>query len=155
MMFLALALQAATSAPAACTATDADLPANLAGWTQAGTSLSAGRAITMAAVDPASVKLVGVAAPKEPGRVFSVVFSVPRAGVYGIALDQKGWIDVYPASADLLARAGPDTSMAHGHGPACSTIRKVVRYRLAAGSYRLVVSGLQRDRAKVMLVTGG
>jgi hypothetical protein len=79
---------------------------------------------------------------------------VRRAGTYGLALDQKGWIDVYAAPPAGRPSDSALASTSHGHGPACSTIRKIVRYRLALGAYQLVVSGLDRPQAKVMLVSG-
>lgn len=148
-MILALLLAQAAAAPA-CTATDAALPPPLAGWTRRGSVLDSGSAVTTATVESASVRIVGVPVPTKPGRMFAMQFRVTARGEYGIALDQKGWIDVYP---ELPAgRSAALASTTHGHGPACSTIRKIVRYTLAPGRYRVLVSGLERPMAKVMLV---
>ena len=46
----------------------------------------------------------------------------------------------------------PLKSVAHGHGPACSTIRKIVRFDLKPGAYRLYLTGLDKPDATVMLV---
>ena len=62
--------------------------------------------------------------------------------------DQPGWIDVLPGAEGGEALK----SVAHGHGPDCSTIRKIVRFQLPPGSYRAVVSGLLQAKAKLMLV---
>jgi hypothetical protein len=129
------------------------LPANLAGWEARGASLGEGKAVTVPAVDPASVRLLGPR-PKQAGKVFALRFTVERAGTYGLALDQAGWIDVYPAPRIGAEGMAPLVSTRHGHGPACSDIRKIVRYTLKPGAYRLVVSGLERPQAKVMLVAG-
>ena len=37
-------------------------------------------------------------------------------------------------------------------GPACSTIRKIVRYKLRPGTYRVTVNRLKASRARLMLV---
>ena len=146
LLALILAQIAAPAAPGPC------LTAELAGWEQRGASLDSGHAVTMPAVSRAGVRLVGVPEPKGGDKVFAMRFKVPRAGTYGIALDQKGWIDLYPAPVPPTAFREALTSSAHGHGPACSTIRKIVRYRLTPGSYQLVVSGLAQPQAKIMLV---
>ena len=148
-MILALLL-AQTLGP--CTP-DAALPPPLSGWNDRGAALDGGKAVTMAAVDPASVRLVGVPRPKQAGRVFGMRFTVRRAGTYGLALDQKGWIDLYTAPPLGRPSDGALVSTAHEHGPRCSTIRKIVRFRLQPGAYQLVVSGLERPLAKIMLVT--
>ncbi len=143
-MFLAaiLLLQAAPQ----CAATDAALPANLSGWTAQADGFGVNRAVTLDAGDVA--KLPGVPAGAKPGGAAMIGFRVETAGRYGVALDQRGWVDVVSgvAGGDALKSA------AHGHGPACSSIRKIVRYDLQPGIYRLYVTGLATPSAKVMLV---
>lgn len=150
-MLIALLLAQAVATPA-CTATDTALPAPLSGWTERGAGLDSGKGVPMVAVDPASVRLVGVPLPVRAGKTFATALTVRSAGTYGIALDQKGWIDVYRTNGQSPAVV--QASTAHGHGPACSTIAKIVRYKLAPGDYRVVVSGVERPQAKVMLVKG-
>ena len=104
----------------------------------------------MPAVDPASVTSVGVPKPSRPGHALAASFMVRDTGTYGIAIGGPGWIDVYPA---IGARSAL-TSSAHGHGPACSTIGKIVRYSLQPGRHRVLVSGLQNGTEKLMLVKG-
>ncbi len=48
----------------------------------------------------------------------------------------------------------PLTSSAHGHGPACSGIRKLVAFELTAQPYLLKLTGLKTPTARVMLVAG-
>ncbi|MGK6353619.1 hypothetical protein ACMGDH_00160 [Sphingomonas sp. DT-207] len=83
-----------------------------------------------------------------PARTGSASTSVRirKAGTYGIAIDQAGWVDVTPG------RGKPIKSVADGRGPTCSTIRKIVRYRLQPGTYRIAVSRLKGNRARMMLV---
>lgn len=127
MILTAIAL---TLAAPACQKYDANLPRALAGWTRAGRDFDTGHAITL---------------PRR-GNSARATVRIRKAGTYGIALDQPGWIDVTPA------RGKPLQSTAHGHGPECSTIRKIVRYRLRPGTYRIEVSRLKGDRARMMLV---
>ena len=151
---LALPIVQATSAapsgdpaqPApACAAIDQSLPAELAGWTSTGERLTSGNAVT----------LQGVQEPTppggHPGLGATIAFSVPMNGVYGIALDQAGWIEVQPVMDQGPAR--PLRSVGHEHAPACSTIHKIVRFELNAGTYySLSLSGLQNPTARAMLV---
>jgi len=159
LLFAALLLtQTAPAAPPStaqatqatqCKATDASLPAPLLGWTAPGDELTPDKAVTLDTVDSATLK--GVPAGAKPGKAAMISFKIATAGTYGIALDQPGWIDVLPGAAGGSAL----TSVAHGHGPECSTIRKIVRFKLEPGSYRLYLTGLAQPKAKAMLVVGG
>lgn len=137
-----LLLQAATS----CPATDAALPASLSGWTVQADGFGVNQAVTLEAGDVA--KLPGVPAGAKPGGAVMIGFRIETAGRYGIALDQRGWIDVVPG----LAGSEALKSTQHGHGPDCSSIRKIVHYDLQPGIYRLYLTGLDQPRAKTMLV---
>lgn len=76
--------------------------------------------------------------PEKPGEPASnggiFTFNVPTAGRYRIALGAGAWIDV-------LKGAVPAASVAHAHGPACSTIRKMVDFKLQPGRYLLQIAG--------------
>lgn len=137
-----LLLQAATT----CAATDAALPANLTGWTAQADGFGVNQAVTLEAGDVA--KLPGVPAGAKPGGAVMIGFRIETAGRYGIALDQRGWIDVVPGISGGEALK----STTHGHGPDCSSIRKIVRFDLMPGMYRLYLTGLPNASAKVMLV---
>lgn len=143
-MFLAAVML--VQAAAQCTATDAGLPGPLSGWTAPGAALAVGKAMTVPAGEAA--KLAGVPAGAKPGGAALVRFSVNRSGRYGIALDQAGWTDVVPGASGGTALK----SVAHGHGPQCSTIRKIVRFDLRPGNYRVYLTGLQKPSARLMLV---
>lgn len=153
MLFLALLLAPIASSQAvpaqattACKAPDASLPTALTGWSTPGDELVADKAVSLATVDGKTLK--GLPRGAKPGRAAMIAFRIAKAGTYGVALDQPGWIDVLPG-----ANGGePLKSVAHGHGPDCSTIRKIVRFELAPGSYRAFVSGLAQAEAKLMLV---
>ncbi len=148
MILAALLLAQATAAPA-CPAKPAALPANLAGWRGSATDVAAMKAVTVPTMDPATVRLADVALPKQPGRMALATVRVKTAGTYGIALGSKGWIDLY-----RVGNRTPLVSTKHGHGPDCSGIRKIVRFALTSGEYRIVVGGLEGASAKLMLVKG-
>ncbi|WP_423604743.1 hypothetical protein [Sphingomonas sp. MS122] len=140
-----LLLQTAPAAPQ-CTAIDTGLAANLSGWTAPGGELGVNKAARLQAGEVS--KFRDVPAGAKPGGAVMIGFKVETAGRYGIALDQRGWIDVVPGASGGEALK----SVAHGHGPACSTIRKIVRFDLQPGLYRLYLTGLDLPDAKVMLV---
>ena len=153
-MLFAAALLLVQTAPApavqttACKATDASLPTGLLGWVKPGDAFTPGKAVELDTIDAAALK--GLPAGSKPGKAATIGFRIETAGVYGIALDQGGWIDVLPGAEGGAAL----TSVKHGHGPECSTIRKIVRFQLTPGLYRLYVSGLPGAKVKAMLVAG-
>ncbi|WP_447726904.1 hypothetical protein [Sphingomonas koreensis] len=122
------------------------MPANLSGWTAPAAVFGVNKAVTLQAGDVA--KLAGVPAGTKSGGAVTIGFKVEKAGRYGVALDQRGWIDVMPDVAGGEALK----SVVHGHGPQCSTIRKIVRFDLQPGAYRLYLTGLDKSAAKAMLV---
>lgn len=127
MILIAFAL-AAAAAP--CKTYDTSLPRDLAGWTRLGRTLDTGHAVLL------------------PGRRKAAETSVTirKGGTFGIAVDQQAWVDVYRGRGKPLAMAS------ESRGPACSTIRKIVRYKLAPGTYRVTVTNMTADRARLMLV---
>ncbi|HET9511496.1 MAG TPA: hypothetical protein VFO80_10140 [Sphingomonas sp.] len=145
-MILAALLLAQAATPA-CPTTPVALPAELAGWRMSGDDLTSGRAVTIDTWDPATVRMHDVPLPKQPGRAAHQVFRIAKSGTYGIAIDQKGWIDLY-----RIRETTAIASVTHGHGPACSGIRKIVRFALTPGEYQVVVGGLADARAKLLLV---
>lgn len=135
ILTLALALlvvdQAASSPAPVCATIDTDLPAALAGWKTTGTGMAMDRAFQLPAT----------------GGEASANFTITAPGRYRVALDQPGWVDV--------VRGGkPLASVGHGHGPACTTIRKIIDFDLTAGNYTLKLSKLTKPQAKTMIVAG-
>lgn len=59
--------------------------------------------------------------------------TVGEAATYRVALDSAAWIDVVSGTKAVL-------SSAHGHGPKCSGIRKVVDFQLKPGRYVLQIA---------------
>lgn len=68
----------------------------------------------------------GHAKPDASAGVFA--FDVAAAGRYRVALGAGAWVEV-------IAAGKPVASAAHGHGPACSPVRKMVDYDLQPGRY--------------------
>lgn len=131
-----------------CTAMDVNLPAALTLWTTPGHG--APDDLIRPAVFKAMPKeqIRGLPASAKDGGATGVDFVIDKPGIYGIAIDQGAWIDVVPDDG------APLMSVKHGHGPECSTIRKIVRFDLKPGTYRLYVSGLASVNVKVMLTIG-
>lgn len=136
------------------------IPAELSRWGQR-TMLVAGTSTRSAPVlvigQAADLRLtaadrVTVAAP--PGRSAEagstaglVLFQVARAGTYRVALGEAAWIDVVRAGRALPSKA-------HGHGPTCSGIRKIVDFRLVPGRYVLQIAGTPAAAVPVMIARG-
>ncbi|RYD99769.1 MAG: hypothetical protein EOP61_14355 [Sphingomonadales bacterium] len=108
------------------------LPRELAGWSRTGEGLDTGHATRLS---------------PRGGRIETRV-TIRKAGVFGIAIDSDGWIDVAPE------RGKPLRMVAENRGPRCSGIRKIVRYRLQPGAYRVTIAKLGDKSARVMLVHG-
>lgn len=87
--------------------------------------------------------------PEKPGGSVShgglIGFAVPADGAYRIALATPAWIDV-------VGDGNPMVSTAHGHGPACSGIRKMVDFTLARGAYVLQISANGDPQTSVLIV---
>ena len=133
-MLLAALLLAQTQVAAGCSAYDLALPPKYAAWKTPGEAFEPGKSVVL---DVA-------------GGVAMIGFRVDKAGVYGVALDQKGWIDVIPG----VSGGEPLKSVSHLDGDACWTIRKIVRFRLEPGLYRLSLTKLAKPQARLMLVEG-
>lgn len=142
----AMLLQASGAAQDACPAVVAP-PEELSGWTSPH-PLDAGRTDAKAAVLTPGVAVTArlpstravryFVRPEKPGGSVSYggmfAFTVATPGRYRIALGSGAWIDV-------LADGKPAISVAHGHGLACTGIRKMVDFDLPAGRYVLQVTG--------------
>ncbi|MEH3106471.1 MAG: homogentisate 1,2-dioxygenase [Sphingomonas fennica] len=133
--------------PAACAGAPAPLPPELQGWRSQVPVRAAG---TVARAAPLPIgqgalatllptpKVAYAVRPEKPGGSVSrgglFAFTVGEAGRYRVALGSGAWIDV-------LAGSAPVPSVAHGHGPDCSGVRKMVDFDLRPGRYVLQVAG--------------
>jgi hypothetical protein len=158
-MVLAASPAPAQQAQPNCPADAVPLPAELSGWSSrtgltaapdaaglAGTTLAIGKAVDLALLPTPSVRYA--LRPENPGGSVSngglVGFTVDRPGTYRIALGSAAWIDVVRDGAS-------ETSVAHGRGPACSGVRKMVDFTLQPGSYVLQIAGNGSPSLPVMI----
>ncbi|MCW3849478.1 hypothetical protein OF829_19750 [Sphingomonas sp. LB-2] len=144
-MFLAALLLAQTAPQQQCAAMDVNLPAELSMWTAPPTAgpTSVPHPFLLPARPKAEV--AGVPAGAKEGGVATLAFRIDSSGLYAIAIDQGAWIDVVPDGG------APSASVKHGHGPECSTIRKIVHFELKPGRYTIYVSGLTVPTVKLLL----
>jgi homogentisate 1,2-dioxygenase len=61
-----------------------------------------------------------------------------------VALGSGAWIDVLKGKAAMA-------SVAHGHGPDCSGIRKMVDFRLSPGRYTLQIAANGEQTLPLMI----
>jgi hypothetical protein len=76
------------------------------------------------------------------GGVFTLTISAP--GTYRVALGTRGWIDVVSAGSTIA-------SSAHGHGPECTGIRKMVDFPLTSGTYTIQIAGSPEPDTTVLV----
>ena len=151
--------QAHDHATPACAAMDAALPAGLEDWnrgtplktvSKAGelgdTLVTVGKGYTAALGRTTSIYMP--VAPEKPGGSVSYsglfAFTVPQAGNYTVALSTAAWIDVIEDGKAL-------EPLSFGHGPECTTIRKMVVYPLKAGQHVLQIAGSGAETAKLLV----
>ena len=168
LIFLALAA-ALLAAPAfaqdhardalACAAMDAALPEGLGDWNgkaairrapspehAAHASLALGKGYEASLAKKAEVTFA--VAPEKPGGSVSYsglfAFTVETAGDYTVALGAAAWIDVLEDGKAME----PST---FGHGPECTTIRKMVTFALKPGVHVLQIAGNGAETLRVMV----
>lgn len=154
---LSVQAQQAAASPV-CTA-QAELPAALTGWAAPGNMNAAASAkgIATAKLTPGKAetlkllptpKVAYPLRPEKPGGSVSygglAGFTVAEEGIWRVALSSGAWVDVVKNGA-----ASP--SVAHGRGPDCSGIRKMVDYRLTPGTYTLQVAANGSDALTFMV----
>ncbi|RIA37787.1 hypothetical protein DFR49_3675 [Hephaestia caeni] len=146
-LLLAQAAAAPASAPVLACDKPAALPAAFAGWRSPGRVPAIGKAFLVEARDPATVRGLAVTAVSRPGRAALVPIEIATAGTYRVALSEGAWVDMVQSGTPL-------PSVAHGHGPRCSGIHKIVDFRLAPGRYALQLSAMQTPQVRVLIARG-
>ncbi|MGF7149198.1 hypothetical protein FHS96_002840 [Sphingomonas zeicaulis] len=172
MMLMAAAMPVAASAqktPAApeaaapaCSAKPAPLPDDLIGWTAPATDramtkyypdahLLRGLATRVSLYPVEKVAfLVKPAKPVAPGTHGGLMaIRVERAGRLKVALDGRAWVDLVVGPK----RWAPVASAAHGHGPDCSGIAKIVEFDVVPGRYVLQIVNAPEAKIRAMAVT--
>ena len=149
-LIAALAVQAAPATPAARAAPVCPAPTTVAApfgaWRDAhppAHGFVIGRAIDLSTMPVANIRLaVQPSRPLSGSHVATGSFDVITAGRYSVAVGgatqpiKRVWLDI--AGADNK----PLTSVAHGHGQACTGMTKVVEFDLKPGRYTLLATGL-------------
>ncbi|OYW82917.1 MAG: hypothetical protein B7Z26_02030, partial [Asticcacaulis sp. 32-58-5] len=69
---------------------------------------------------------------------------ITDSGTYGVAVSSGVWIDLIKDKSALK-------STAHRHGPACSGIRKIVRFDLQPGDYVLQIAASKTPDVTVQI----
>lgn len=144
---------------AACSATDAKLPAGLEKW-NGGAAIATATSgehlphalLTLGEGYAPSLKKKGevtfTVEPEKPGGSVSYsglfAFDVAEAGNYAVALSTPAWIDVLEDGKALEPQS-------FGHGPECTTIRKKVVFALKPGRHVLQVAGNGAETMKLMV----
>lgn len=86
--------------------------------------------------------------PEKPGGSVSygglIDVQVAETGTYRVALSSGAWIDLVKDGKSV-------TSTAHGHGPACSGVRKMVDFPLQPGHYTLQLGANGAPDIKVLV----
>jgi hypothetical protein len=157
-LLAAPALAQQTAAPA-CAAMDGKLPADLSDWNAKAALSSVSKGIDLAKADIALGKgyeasllktqsIVMPVQPEKPGGSVSYSglfsFTVETAGAYTVALGAAAWIDV-------IENGKAVTPTSFGHGPECTSIRKMVVFPLQPGRHVLQVSGNADPKLKLLV----
>ena len=153
----ALAAEEMPSAKPACTG-DVAPTGNLAPWANPMAAKAGGEAAKaplLSTGKAANVTLLSTPdvhyalRPEKPGGSVSygglLALDIAQAGTYRIALSSAAWIDV-------VGKDGALHSVAHGHGPDCTGIRKMVDYVAPAGRYTLQISANGTPQITVLAV---
>ncbi len=115
--------------------------------TAAAAALSIGRAANVTLLSTPDVHYA--LRPEKPGGSVSygglLALDVPQAGTYRIALSTAAWLDV-------VGKNGALRSTAHGHGPDCTGIRKMVDFVVAPGRYTVQISANGTPQITVLAV---
>lgn len=140
-----------------CSTVRVAMPREFAGWgmrtpLMAGTAprnapvlpIGRGADLTLSATSAVTAPAAPGKAPAADSRSGLAMFQVSRAGTFRVALGAPAWIDIVQAGRVIA-------STAHGHGPVCTGIRKIVDFRLSPGRYVLHLSGAETATVPVLI----
>jgi len=110
--------------------------------------ITPGQAVTLTLAPVGGVAWVAspAKAPDPASNGGMVTLAIATPGTYRLALGSAAWID-------LIATSGASQrSIAHGHGPACTPIHKIVDFTLDAGVYTVQISGNAAPVTTLMVI---
>ena len=112
--------------------------------------LVVGRAAATTLPATEQVRFVGVPGHRTGAIRYAglVALDVRLPGTYRLALGGPAWID-------MLSNERPLEAIAHGHGSECSSVRKMVDFRLTPGRYVVQLSDAPSPILQAMIVRIG
>lgn len=153
-------VQSAAAKDASKTCANAEpLPSALSGWDGSGTLTAAndekgaaGAALVPGHAVKARLSRTSgvhyVVPPEKPGKPESyggmLAFEAPEDGTYQVSLGTAAWVDVIRDGRAI-------TSTAHGHGPECSGLHKMVSFQLDNGLHILQIAANETPDISVMV----
>jgi hypothetical protein len=141
-----------------CATVRVALPPELSGWSQqtpvaagitagGGASVVPGQAV-LVSLHPAKHLTLNPAPKSATANGGTLTLTLDTPGTYRIALGGKAWVD--------LVRDGKALpSAAHGHGPKCTGVRKIVDFALTPGRYTIQLSGSEADSVALLVARRG
>lgn len=153
-----LALLTLVAVQDGCPAGAEPVPPALSGWGTGATiaassdprsapGLSPGATATLSLHPSDHVDLIAPPQRKSAGASNAgyAAVEITTPGTYRVALSDRAWIEVLKDGKAIR-------STAHGHGPRCSGMRKIVDFELAKGRHLLQISGNPTATLHVMVV---
>jgi hypothetical protein len=87
--------------------------------------------------------------PEKPGGSVShgglLAFTVAEPGTYRVALSAPAWVEVVRDGKTIAPES-------FGHGPTCTSIRKIVEFPLTAGAHVLEIAANAESTMNVLVV---
>ncbi|ONF96394.1 hypothetical protein [Sphingomonas jeddahensis] len=134
------------------------LPPELSGWSEqapvaagitagGGASVVPGQAV-LVSLHPANLLTLRPAPQAVTANGGTLTLTIDAPGTYRVALGGKAWVDLVRDGKALSAAA-------HGHGPKCTGVRKMVDFALTAGSYTIQLSGSEASSLALMVARLG
>jgi len=160
MAAAALGAEAQTPQSPACAAMDQSLGDGLGAWRSKADLSAAASAGDLAKSElkiaaAAKVALLQTpkvdypAPPEKPGGSVShgglLGFMVKEPGTYRVALSTPAWVEVVKDGKSIAPAS-------FGHGPECTTIRKIVEFPLGAGAHVLEIAANAENTVNVLVV---
>lgn len=148
---------AGTNDPAhdpACANVRVAFPSELAGWSKqmpvaagveagGGASLTVGQAV-LVSLHPAKHLKLNPAPKVLAPNGGTLTLAITEPGTYRVSLGGKAWIDLVRGGTLL-------SSTAHGHGPKCTGVRKMVDFALTPGNYTVQLSGSDAESIALLV----